>query len=349
MGGRKVAAVCVGGLLAAAVAAGEPGPLLEKRPYAIAVHGGAGVIRKGALPAEKEAAVRKALEAAVLKGKEILERGGSSLDAVEAAVRLLEDAPEFNAGRGSVFTSDGGHEMDAAVMDGASLRAGAVAGVRRVKNPVALARLVLEKSPHVLLSGPGADLFAKESGLEMAPPSYFHTEERWRDLLRAKAKAGEKAPPSPPEAPEPHGTVGAVALDLRGHLAAATSTGGMTNKRPGRIGDSPVIGAGTYADDRTCAVSCTGWGEFFLRAVAAHDVAARMAYGKEPLEKAAEEVLTRIAGMGGDGGLIAVDGRGNLCLKFNTEGMYRAWLTPEGKVEVRMYGDTEPPPAPSPR
>jgi beta-aspartyl-peptidase (threonine type) len=344
---ERTAALGVGLLAMAAAAGGQTGPRIESRSYAIAVHGGAGVIRKGSLSAEKEAAVRKALEAAVLRGKEILERGGSSLDAVEAAVKLLEDAPEFNAGRGAVFTADGGHEMDAAVMEGASLRAGAVAGVRRVKNPVALARLVLERSPHVFLAGPGADLYAKEMGLEMAPPSYFHTDERWQDLLRARAKAGQKAPP--PQAPEPHGTVGAVALDLHGHLAAATSTGGMTNKRPGRIGDSPVVGAGTYADDRTCAVSCTGWGEYFLRAVAAHDVAARMAYGQEPLEKAAQEVLSRIAEMGGDGGLIAVDGRGNLCLRFTTEGMYRAWLAPGGKVEVRIYGQEEPAPAPSPR
>lgn len=339
------AAALAGGLLAVAAAAVPPGPLLENRPYAIAVHGGAGVIRMGSLSAERETAVRKALEAAVLKGKEILERGGSSLDAVEAAVKLLEDAPEFNAGKGAVFTSDGGHELDAAIMDGATLRAGAVAAVRRVKNPVALARLVLEQSPHVLLSGPGADLFAGERGLERVPPSYFHTQERWQDLLRAKAKAGEKAPPSPREAPDPHGTVGAVALDLRGHLAAATSTGGMTNKRPGRIGDSPVIGAGTFADDRTCAVSCTGWGEFFLRAVAAHDVAARMAYGNKPLERAAEEVLSRIVEMGGEGGLIAVDGRGTLCLKFTTEGMYRAWLAPDGEVKVRIYGEGEVPAA----
>lgn len=344
---ERTAALGVGLLAMAAAAGGQTGPRIESRSYAIAVHGGAGVIRKGSLSAEKEAAVRKALEAAVLRGKEILERGGSSLDAVEAAVKLLEDAPEFNAGRGAVFTADGGHEMDAAVMEGALLRAGAVAGVRRVKNPVALARLVLERSPHVFLAGPGADLYAKEMGLEMAPPSYFHTDERWQDLLRARAKAGQKAPP--PQAPEPHGTVGAVALDLHGHLAAATSTGGMTNKRPGRIGDSPVVGAGTYADDRTCAVSCTGWGEYFLRAVAAHDVAARMAYGQEPLEKAAQEVLSRIAEMGGDGGLIAVDGRGNLCLRFTTEGMYRAWLAPGGKVEVRIYGQEEPAPAPSPR
>jgi beta-aspartyl-peptidase (threonine type) len=348
MGAMERTAALGAGLLAmAAAAGGQTGPRIESRSYAIAVHGGAGVIRKGSLSAEKEAAVRKALEAAVLRGKEILERGGSSLDAVEAAVKLLEDAPEFNAGRGAVFTADGGHEMDAAVMEGALLRAGAVAGVRRVKNPVALARLVLERSPHVFLAGPGADLYAKEMGLEMAPPSYFHTDERWQDLLRARAKAGQKAPP--PQAPEPHGTVGAVALDLHGHLAAATSTGGMTNKRPGRIGDSPVVGAGTYADDRTCAVSCTGWGEYFLRAVAAHDVAARMAYGQEPLEKAAQEVLSRIAEMGGDGGLIAVDGRGNLCLRFTTEGMYRAWLAPGGKVEVRIYGQEEPAPAPSPR
>jgi beta-aspartyl-peptidase (threonine type) len=348
MGAMERTAALGAGLLAmAAAAGGQTGPRIESRSYAIAVHGGAGVIRKGSLSAEKEAAVRKALEAAVLRGKEILERGGSSLDAVEAAVKLLEDAPEFNAGRGAVFTADGGHEMDAAVMEGASLRAGAVAGVRRVKNPVALARLVLERSPHVFLAGPGADLYAKEMGLEMAPPSYFHTDERWQDLLRARAKAGQKAPP--PQAPEPHGTVGAVALDLHGHLAAATSTGGMTNKRPGRIGDSPVVGAGTYADDRTCAVSCTGWGEYFLRAVAAHDVAARMAYGQEPLEKAAQEVLSRIAEMGGDGGLIAVDSRGNLCLRFTTEGMYRAWLAPGGKVEVRIYGQEEPAPAPSPR
>lgn len=333
------------GLLAFGLAAGGEDPSrLETRPFALAVHGGAGVIRRGEISAEKEAAVRKGLEAAVLRGKEILERGGSALDAVEAAVRILEDAPEFNAGRGAVFTAEATHEMDAAVMEGETLRAGAVAGVRRVKNPVALARLVMERSPHVLLAGVGADRFAQEVGLELAPPSYFHTEERWRDLQKARARAGEKVPAAPPLSPEPHGTVGAVALDLHGHLAAATSTGGMTNKRPGRIGDSPVIGAGTYADDRTCAVSCTGWGEFFLRTVAAHDLSARMAYAGKTLDQAAGEVLSRIAEMGGDGGLIAVDRRGNLCLKFTTEGMYRAWLGPGGRVEVRIYGEEAPPP-----
>ncbi|MGC8764210.1 MAG: isoaspartyl peptidase/L-asparaginase family protein [Acidobacteriota bacterium] len=342
-------AVMLGMGVALAAAGGEAPPRVEAKPYALAIHGGAGVIRRGALSPEKEAAVRKALEAAVLRGKEILERGGSSLDAVEAAVRLLEDAPEFNAGRGAVFTSEGSHEMDAAIMEGATLRAGAVTGVRRVKNPVSLARWVMEHSPHVFLSGPGADLFAREAGLEVVPPSYFHTDERWQDLQKAKARAGEPVPQGPPQSPEPHGTVGAVALDLHGHLAAATSTGGMTNKRPGRIGDSPVIGAGTYADDRTCAVSCTGWGEFFLRAVAAHDVAARMAYGNRSLDRAAQEVLARIAELGGDGGLIAVDGRGNLCLRFTTEGMYRAWLAPGGKVEVRIYGDEEPPGETPPR
>ncbi len=308
---------------------------METKPRLV-VHGGAGVILRERLTPGQEAEVRRALRAAVEAGLAPLERGGSALDAVEAAVRSLEDCPLFNAGRGSVFTAEGRNEMDAAIVDGATLAMGAVAAVRRVRNPVALARLVMERSPHVLLSGEGAEAFAADCGVGFEEPAYFRTDRRWRELQEALAKRG--APPA-----GSLGTVGAVALDGRGHLAAATSTGGMTAKRYGRIGDSPVPGAGTYARDGLCAVSTTGHGEFFLRTVAAHELAALMRYRRLPLAAAARAVLGQIKALGGSGGLIALDARGSIAMPFTTPGMYRAWSGPAGHIRTAIFGRSAEP------
>ena len=254
----------------------------------------------------------------------VLDGGGSSLDAVEAAIVVMEDSPLFNAGKGAVFNSKGEHELDASIMEGSGLKAGAVAGVQGVKNPIRAARLVMEKSPHVMMAADGAEEFAKAQGIEFAEPEYFYDERRWRQLERARAQDKQALDHSTIEE-EKFGTVGAVALDAQGNLAAGTSTGGMTNKKFGRVGDSPIIGAGTYADNGSCAVSCTGHGEYFIRAAAANDVSARMAYGGRGVQAAADEVVGRIGGMGGSGGLIAVDRRGNVGVSFNTSGMYRGW------------------------
>ena len=300
----------------------------------LVIHGGAGVIRKDLTP-EKEKLVRADLEAALSAGYAVLKDGGASLDAVTKAILVLEDSPRFNAGKGAVFTHDGKNELDSAIMDGATLRAGAIAGVHRVKNPVLLARAVMEKSPHVFLTGDGAEVFAQTVGVELVDPSYFRTDERWnqlQDALKAEA-AGQQS--SLGRAIH-YGTVGAVALDKAGHLAAATSTGGMTNKRWGRVGDSPIIGAGTYANAH-CAVSATGWGEFYIRSVAAHDICARVEYGKQPVAKAADAVVMGVVPkLGGDGGVIALDANGNFATPFNTDGMYRGWVDRDGKVHVAL-------------
>lgn len=304
---------------------------------ALAVHGGAGTIRRAEMSAEREAAYREGLQQALQSGWQTLEAGGASLDAVEAAVCVLEDNPLFNAGRGAVFTHDGRHEMDASIMSGEDLRAGAVAAVSRIKHPVVLARRVMEQTSHVLLCGTGAEEFAREAGCEFAPPEYFFTEWRYEQLAEARREHEVRLDHS---APHKIGTVGAVARDARGHLAAATSTGGMTNKRFGRIGDTPLIGAGIYADDRTCAVSCTGHGEYFMRAVAAYDVASLMKYrGFLLVDACAEVVGVTLRGMGGEGGLIAVDREGNIALPFNSEGMYRAWRTGAQPPQVAIYRD----------
>ncbi len=302
---------------------------------AIAVHGGAGTLDRAALTAEKESAYKAALSMSVRRGHGVLAAGGSSLDAVEAAVRVLEDSPLFNAGRGSVFTAEGTHEMDAAVMQGSDLRAGAVAGVQHVKNPVTLARLVMEKSNHVLVSGRGAFEFAYRNKLQLEDDAYFFDQfryDQWQEVkgsgeVRLDHNAGERK----------FGTVGAVARDAQGNLAAATSTGGMTNKRWGRIGDSPVIGAGTYASNATCAISCTGNGEAFLRAVAAHDVHALMAYKSLSLQEAVRIVVhEKLPALDGEGGLIAIDRSGNVVLDFNCTGMYRARMDANGE-EVAIF------------
>ena len=299
----------------------------------IAIHGGAGTLSRAHISAEQERAYHAALQQVLLAGQAVLAQGGTAMEAVCEAVRLLEDCPLFNAGHGAVFTAQATHELDAAVMDGATLAAGAVAGVSRIRNPVQAARAVMQNGQHVLMVAEGAERMAQEAGLATVEPSYFSTPARHAQLLAAQERqAGVVLDHDGAAAlagraiDEGHkmGTVGAVALDAHGHLAAATSTGGMTNKLPGRLGDSPLIGCGTYADDRTAAVSCTGHGESFIRVAAAHDVCARMAYGGASLESATQAVVHEaLPAVQGTGGLIAVDRQGNVCLPFNTEGMYR--------------------------
>lgn len=320
----------------------------------IAIHGGAGAISRAAMSPEKEREYLSALESILTAGQAVLAQGGSALDAVTEAVRRLEDCPLFNAGHGAVFTRAGTHELDAAIMDGATLRSGAIANARRVRNPVRAARKVMETSQHVFFAGEGADVFARDAGLEPVEPSYFSTEARREQLLRVQREAPETAvldhdgqalvfrgqPTSaePLDADRKFGTVGAVALDARGNLAAATSTGGITNKQVGRVGDSPLIGAGTYASNRTCAVSATGTGEMFIRMVAAYDVAAQMEYGGASLATAADRVvMEKLPAIGGKGGLAAVDAQGNVALPFNTEGMYRGYARVGETPVVAIY------------
>lgn len=303
------------------------------------IHGGAGVIKKGSLTPEREAAYKKQLEEAVVAGYKALQAGKTSLDAVEIAIRLLEDSPLFNAGKGAVFTNDGKNELDASMMNGKTLAAGAVAGLRKVKNPITLARAVMEKSPHVFMIGEGAERFAAEQKIELVDPKYFWTQERWDDLQKILEREKRNNPKSKIENPksEKYGTVGAVALDKDGNLAAGTSTGGMTNKRFGRVGDVPVIGAGTYASNDSCAVSATGWGEYFIRVGAARDIAVQMEYRALPVQNAADQTLAKIKALGGDGGVIAMDKFGNIGISFNSEGMYRAYIGSDGKPVVEIY------------
>ena len=322
----------------------------EKKKFGLVIHGGAGTIDRAKMTPEREKEYRAGLERALSAGYDILKRGGSSLDATEAAVRVLEDDPHFNAGKGAVFTSAGKNELDASIMDGKTLKAGAVANVKHVKNPISLARMLMDKSDHVatkeprvapvLMIGEGAEAFAKENGIEMVDEKYFFTQQRWDSLQRIKEAekqggSGEKKFFISEE--DRHGTVGAVALDQNGNLAAATSTGGMTNKRPGRIGDSPIIGAGTYANNQTCAVSCTGDGEFFIRAVVAHNISALMEYRGMKLQEAAQTALDQAKQIGGEGGLIAIDKSGEVALPFNSNGMYRGYVDPAGKFVVEIY------------
>lgn len=353
--------------------------------YVLVIHGGAGTIQKSQMSPEREKAYHDALDQALTRGEAILKRGGTALDAVEAVVTYLEDNPLFNAGKGAVFTNEGRNELDAAIMDGRNQAAGSVSAVTTVRNPILAARLVMEKSGHVMLMGKGAEDFAKEQGLEIVDPSYFHTDDRWRGLERARerdsleqlkrlrafnrpelddlvielqeleAKLNETTDRE--EQMEllrevgvirqqirdiPHedrfGTVGAVALDKHGNLAAATSTGGMNNKRFGRVGDAPIIGAGTYANNKTVAISCTGWGEFFIRLVMAKSISDMMEFGNMGLEEAAQEmIMKRLPALGGDGGLIAVDKDGNIAMPFCTSGMYRGFVKEGGKRETKIY------------
>jgi len=316
-------------------------PNMETKKIGLVIHGGAGTIERSKITPEKEREYRAGLERALSAGYEILKRGGSSLDATEAAVRVLEEDPHFNAGRGSVFTSAGTNEMDASIMDGKTLKAGAIGGVQHIKNPVSLARLVMEKSPHVMLDCAGAEAFAKANGIELVDQKYFFTQDRWDALQKIKAAEKHRASGEGTSFlitdQDRHGTVGAVALDKNANLAAATSTGGTTNKMPGRIGDTPVIGAGTYANNQTCAVSCTGDGEYFIRAAAAHEVSGLMKYRGLKLQEAAQDALDAVKQLGGSGGLIAIDTNAEIALAFNTKGMYRGYVDPNGNFIVQIY------------
>lgn len=321
------------------------------------IHGGAGVISKATLTPEKEKEFRAKLEEAVLAGYKALQAGKTSLDAVEIAIRIMEDSPLFNAGKGAVFTNDGKNELDASIMFGKTQTAGSVAGLRHVKNPITLARAVMEKSEHVMMVGDGAEKFAKEQKIELVDEKYFWTQHRWdalQNILKEEKEKNEKvekgksesvkpstASNSLPSSKEPRnrfGTVGAVALDKNGDLAAGTSTGGMTNKKYGRVGDAPIIGAGTYANNDSCAVSATGWGEFFIRLGVARDIASLMEYRALPIQNAADMVIQqKLQKLGGDGGVIAMDKFGNMAISFNSEGMYRAYIGPDGKPVVEIY------------
>lgn len=321
-------------------------PLFSQEKYVMVIHGGAGTILKSSMTPEKEKAYREELTKALQKGYALLKAGRSSLDAVEAAIHVMEDSPLFNAGKGAVFTNEGRNELDAAIMDGKTLAAGSVAGVTTIRNPISAARAVMEKSEHVMMVGPGAEKFAKEAGLQIVDPQYFWTEERWKGLLKARKDDSLKNLQNKKggllgieNKDNKFGTVGAVALDNRGNLAAGTSTGGMTNKKYGRVGDAPIIGAGTYAN-KLVGISCTGWGEFFIRSVVAHDVAALMEYKGMSVKEATNELIfKKVATLGGDGGLIALDKDGNVAMPFNTAGMYRGTVTKDGKIVVEIYKD----------
>lgn len=328
-------------------------PPAKPNPIAIAIHGGAGVIERESMSAESEAAYRAVLEQALRAGHQVLVDGGSSLDAVVAAVKVMEDSPLFNAGKGAVFTLDGRNELDASIMEGRTLRAGAVSGVTHIRNPIELARAVMDRSSHVMLSGAGAEEFATSIGMPLVDPSYFRTPERWDQLQKLKAALAadpkltlhSDAPgltdmPEVPRVDTKFGTVGAVAVDKRGDLAAATSTGGMTGKRWGRVGDTPIVGAGTWADNASVAVSATGHGEFFIRNAVAHDIAALVQYRGLPVRAAADEVVLRkLVQRGGEGGVIAMDRKGNFAQPFNSKGMYRGAIDVDGKLTIAIFRD----------
>jgi L-asparaginase / beta-aspartyl-peptidase len=354
---NRLGVLAFGGLMiAAATTAQQPGA----RRWAIVLHGGAGVIERATMSAETEKAYRASMTRATMAGVQVLDKGGSSLDAVEAAIRILEDDPLFNSGRGADFAADGRNELDAAIMDGLSMKAGAVGDVTRTRHPISLARAVMEKSPHVFLVGQGADEFSVYAGLEQVDQSYFFTERRWQALIKELKKEGMPIPPRPAGAPPPpadplseivtvpiepadahkYGTVGVVALDRAGNLAAGTSTGGTNAKRWGRVGDSPIIGAGTYASNQSCAVSATGTGEFFIRLTVARTVCALVEYKGMKLQDAADQVIHKeLTGMHGDGGVIAISPNGEMAWSFNTPGMYRAKQSEGGKIEVGIYND----------
>jgi len=318
---------------------------IPKQEFAIIIHGGAGTILKKNMSPEKETVYKLKLEEAIRVGHEVLKNGGSSVDAVTKAINIMEDSPLFNAGKGAVFTHEETNEHDASIMDGKTLNAGASAGSTTVKNPIDLARAVMDKSPHVMLSGKGADTFAEEQGLQIVDPNYFYTERRFKSLQNIKEKEKTELDHDDKisfydEAIKnsKFGTVGCAALDKNGNLAAGTSTGGMTNKRWGRIGDSPIIGAGTYANNTTCAVSSTGWGEYFIRAMVAHDISALMEYKKLSLKEAAQEVIqNKLTHLGGTGGIVAIDKNGNMVAEFNTAGMYRATMDDKGALSIGIY------------
>jgi beta-aspartyl-peptidase (threonine type) len=317
---------------------------IEKETLAIVIHAGAGTILKENISDSMELAYKTVLEKSVRSGYEILENGGTSLDAVETSIRILEDSPLFNAGKGAVFTNAGTNELDASIMEGKTENAGAVAGVTTVKNPITLARAVMEQSEHVMMARKGAETFAKEVGLTLVDPEYFYTESRMKALKRAQHRdsASKTSYYDPFAKDEKFGTVGCVALDKSGNIAAGTSTGGMTNKRWGRIGDSPIIGAGTYANNSTCGISATGWGEFFIRGVIAYDISAMMEYAGLSLQEAANKVIhEKLPEMGGDGGIIGIDQKGNIATVFNTSGMFRASIDKTGTLSIELYSEDQ--------
>jgi beta-aspartyl-peptidase (threonine type) len=319
------------------------------------IHGGAGTITRASMTPEREKEYRDKLTEVVLAGYKALQNGKSAIDAVELAIRMMEDSPLFNAGKGAVFTADGKNELDASIMDGKTLKAGGVAGLHHVKNPITLARAVMEKSPHVLMFGDGAEVFAKEQGIELVDEKYFWTQRRWDALQKIKQQEKEQKEKEKKDKEQPKkvgefngyserseqvfGTVGAVALDKDGNLAAGTSTGGMDNKKYGRVGDSPIIGAGTYANNDSCAVSATGWGEYFIRVGVARDISSAMEYRALTVQSAADMTLAKVKKLGADGGVIAMDKFGDMAISFNSEGMYRAYIDSEGKPVVEIYKD----------
>lgn len=327
------------------------------RHWAIVVHGGAGVIERSALGPEGDSEYRAGLKHAIEAGSAVLDKGGSSLDAVEAAINVLEDDPHFNAGRGAVFSAEGKNEMDSSIMDGSNLKAGAVAGISRTRHPISAARAVMEKSPHVMIAGPGADAFAARVGLEQQEPSFFFTESRWQALVKQLQKDGKPVPPRPAGVPaagklipvaqldessdsHQYGTVGVVALDRQGNIAAGTSTGGMQGKMPGRVGDSPIIGAGTYASNQSCAVSGTGTGEYYIRLGVAREICNLVYFRGMKLQDAADQVIHKeLEALHGDGGVIAITPDGQLAWSFNTPGMFRARLVEGGKLQMGVYND----------
>jgi beta-aspartyl-peptidase (threonine type) len=344
-------------IAASACAAAQSPQSMSSGHWAIEVHGGAGDIDRARLGLAGDAAYRASLTRVVQAGAAVLDRGGSSLDAIETAIHMLEDDPLFNAGRGAVFAADGTNRMDSAIMDGATLRAGAVADVTRTRHPISLARAVMEKSPYVLVVGPGADAFSVQSGLEQEPAGFFFTESRWQSFVKQMQKEGKPIPPRPAGVPPPgqaqpvaqwqesadsrsYGTVGVVALDRQGNIAAGTSTGGLQGKMPGRVGDSPLIGAGTYASNQSCAVSGTGVGEYFIRFTVARDICALVQFKGFKLQQAADEIIQKkLAPIHGDGGVIAITTDGQLAWSFNTPGMFRARLREGGNIEVHIYND----------
>ncbi len=314
-----------------------------EKPYGLVIHGGAGVIERATLTAEREKEYRAKLTEAREAGYAVPERGGAALDAVVAVVVLLEDSPLFNAGKGAVLTADGTCELDASIMDGRTQAAGAIAGVGRIKNPITLARVVMEKSAHVLLTGAGAEKFAQQQGFALVPNEYFQTAHRREQLEQAKQREATKKTSGLLNADHfervaRYGTVGCVALDRSGNLAAGTSTGGMTNKKFGRVGDAPIIGAGTYANNATCAVSATGWGEYFIRVGVARDIAAQLEYKGAALKDAATATLAKVGALGGDGGVVCIDKDGNIALPFNSAGMYRGYRLSTGQAEIAIFG-----------
>jgi len=317
----------------------------KKQPtFGIVIHGGAGTILKENMSDEMEKAYIEKLTEAITSGHAILKAGGTSQDAIEKTIRVMENSPLFNSGKGAVLTENESIALDASFMDGKTLNSGAIAGVKHIKNPISAAIKVMHNSPHVLLSGTGADRFAVEQNLDTVPESYFITDRRLRDLKRVQQlETDKKITLNSSEQlyfkNQRYGTVGCVALDLNGNLAAGTSTGGMTNKKWGRIGDAPIIGAGTYANNLSCGVSATGWGEFFIRSVVAHDIAALVEYKKLSVKDASKQVLQKVEDLGGDGGVVVMDTHGNVAMEFNTPGMYRAHMNSEGKLTVRIYGD----------